>query len=115
MEVSGRTKQNYMRVIGALFRFGSARRYLPKDAIEEVEAVQQAKADNSEIEIFTPAEFAEILNTARAEMVPWLATGALRPGCPPLSASPTMARTVPTRYSLSIIGPWISTREGSSF
>ena len=77
MEVSGRTKQNYMRVIGALFRFGSARRYLPKDAIEEVEAVQQAKADNSEIEIFTPTEFAEILNAARAEMVPWLAIGGL--------------------------------------
>jgi integrase len=77
MEVSGRTKQNYMRVIGALFRFGSARRYLPKDAIEEVKAVRQAKADNSEIEIFTPAEFAEILNTARAEMVPWLAIGGL--------------------------------------
>jgi len=77
MEASGRTKQNYMRVIGTLFRFGSARRYLPKDAIEEVKAVRQAKADNSEIEIFTPAEFAEILNTARAEMVPWLAIGGL--------------------------------------
>jgi integrase len=77
MKASGRTKQNYVRAIGSLFRFGSARRYLPKDSIEEIEAVQQAKADNSEIEIFTPAEFAEILNTSRAEMVPWLAIGGL--------------------------------------
>ena len=38
---------------------------------------QQAKADSSEIEIFTPAEFAEILSNARAEMVPWLAIGGL--------------------------------------
>jgi integrase len=77
MKASGRTKQNYVRAIGSLFRFGSARRYLPKDAIEEVEAIQQAKADNGEIEIFTPSEFAEILNTARPEMVPWLAIGGL--------------------------------------
>jgi integrase len=75
MEVSGRTKQNYVRVIGALFRFGIARRYLAKDAIEEVDAVQQAKADNNEIEIFTPSEFAEILNTAGPEMAPCLAIG----------------------------------------
>jgi integrase len=77
MKASGRTKQNYVRAISSLFRFASARRYLPKDAIEEVEAVQQAKADNSAIEIFTPSEFAEILNTARPEMVPWLAIGGL--------------------------------------
>jgi integrase len=77
MKASGRTKQNYVRAIGSLFRFGSARRYLPKDSIEEVEAIQQAKADNSEIQIFRPSEFAEILNTARPEMVPWLAVGGL--------------------------------------
>jgi hypothetical protein len=52
MEVSGRTKQNYVRVIGALFRFGIARRYLARDAIEEVDSVQQAKADNNQIETF---------------------------------------------------------------
>ena len=77
MKASGRTKQNYVRVIGALFRFASAHRYLAKDAIEEVEAVQQAKADNDEIEIFTPSEFAEILITARTEMVCWMAIGGL--------------------------------------
>jgi integrase len=73
MRGSGRTKQNYLRVVTALFRFAIRRKYLPKDAIEEVEAVQQAKEDSGEIEIFTPAEMNEILTTTRPEMIPWLA------------------------------------------
>jgi integrase len=73
MKASGRTKRNYLAVIGALFRFCIKRKYLPKEAIEEVEAVQQAKVDNGEIEIFAPAEMREILTAARPEMIPWLA------------------------------------------
>ncbi len=73
MKGSGRTKQNYLRVVTALIRFAIRRKYLPKDAIEEVEAVQQAKEDNGETEIFTPAEMTEILTAAKAEMIPWLA------------------------------------------
>ena len=73
MNGSGRTKRNYLAVVSALFRFCIKRKYLPKDAMEEVEAVQQAKEDNGEIEIFTPAEMAEMLNVARPEMIPWLA------------------------------------------
>ncbi|HUD48277.1 MAG TPA: site-specific integrase [Candidatus Baltobacteraceae bacterium] len=73
MEGSGRTKQNYLRVVTALFRFAIRRKYLPKDAIEEVDAVQRAKKDNGEIEIFTCAEMNEILITARPEMIPCLA------------------------------------------
>ena len=73
MKVSGRTKRNYLAVIAALFRFCIKRRYLPKEAIEEIEAVQQQKEDNGEIEIFTPEEMREILTAARPEMVPWLA------------------------------------------
>lgn len=73
MEASGRTKRNYLAVVAALFRFCIRRKYLPKDAIEEVEAVQQTKEDNGEIEIFTPAEMNEMLIAARPEIVPWLA------------------------------------------
>jgi integrase len=73
MKGSGRTKQNYLRVVTALIRFAIRRKYLLKDAIEEVEAVQQAKEDNGETEIFTPAEMTEILTAAREEMIPWLA------------------------------------------
>ena len=76
MSVRGRTKQNYLRVIGALFRFAVRRKYLPKDALDEIEAVQLPKADSDEIEIFTPAEMREILTAARPEMIPFLAIGA---------------------------------------
>lgn len=75
MTGSGRTKLNYLRVIAALFNFAIKRKYLPKDAVEEIEAVQQAKEDNGEIEIFTPGEMQEILSAARPEMVPWIAIG----------------------------------------
>ena len=73
MKASGRTKRNYLAIIAALFNFCIKRKYLPKDAIEEIESVQQQKEDNGEIEIFTPAEMREILISARPEMVPWMA------------------------------------------
>ena len=76
LKVSGRTKQNYLRIIGALFRFAIRRKYLPKDAMDEIEAVQPPKEDTTEIEIFTPGEVREILTAARPEMVPFLAIGA---------------------------------------
>ncbi len=76
MKGSGRTKQNYLRVMAALFRFAVRRKYLPKDALEEIEAVQQVKEDNGEIEIFTPGEMREILTAARPDMIPWLAIAA---------------------------------------
>ena len=75
MKGSGRTKLNYLRVIASLFRFAIKRKYLPKDAFEEIEAVQQAKEDSGEIEIFAPGEMQEILTAARPEMVPWIAIG----------------------------------------
>ena len=76
MKGSGRTKVNYLRVISSLFRFSIRRKYLPKDALDEIAAVQQAKEDSGEIEIFTPGEMQEILSAARPEMVPWLAIAA---------------------------------------
>ncbi len=75
LQRSSRTKHNYLRVTAALFNFAIKRKYLPKEAVEEIEAVQQAKEDNGEIEIFTPEEMNEILTAARTEMVPWLAIG----------------------------------------
>lgn len=76
LNVKGRTKQNYLRVFAALFRFAIRRKYLPKDAADEIEAVQPPKQDCEEIEIFTPAEMREVLTAARPEMVPFLAIGA---------------------------------------
>ncbi len=76
MKGSGRTKRNYLRVIAALFRFAIKRKYLPKDALEEIEAVQQVKKDSCEIEIFTPEAMQEILAAAHPEMISWLAIAA---------------------------------------
>jgi integrase len=76
MNVVGRTKQNYLRVIGALFRFAVSRKYLPKDSVEEIESVQAPKVDSGEVEIFTPEYMREILTAARPEMIPFLAIGA---------------------------------------
>lgn len=73
MEGSGRTKRNYLAVVAALFRFAIRRKYLPKDAMDEIEVVQQAKEDNGEIEIFSPAELQELLTAVRPDVVPWLA------------------------------------------
>ncbi len=73
MEGSGRTKRNYLAVVAALFRFAIRRKYLPKDALDETNAVQQAKEDNGEIEIFTPAELQELLTVVRPDIAPWLA------------------------------------------
>ena len=73
LKVSGRTKQNYLRAVAALIYFAIRRKWLPKEATDEIEAVQLPKEDSAEIEIFTPGEMAEILSVARPEMVPWLA------------------------------------------
>jgi integrase len=73
MEASGRTKQNYLRHVAALIRFAIKRKHLPKDALDEVEAVETPKQDVTEVEIFKPVEMTEILSAARPEMVPWLA------------------------------------------
>ncbi len=75
MDASGRTKRNYLMQIAALFRFAAKRKYLPKDAIEEVEAVQKVKENNGEPEIFTPDEMCELLGAARPEMIPFLSIG----------------------------------------
>jgi integrase len=72
MNLSGRTKRNNLHAVGALFRFAIRQKYLPKDALEEIKSVQQAKLDDGEIEIISPAEMRELLVTARSELVPWL-------------------------------------------
>ena len=76
MKISGRSKQNYLRVVTSLFRFAIRRRYLPKESFGEIEAVQPPKVDNREVVIFTPDEMREILAAAKPKMVPWLAIGA---------------------------------------
>ena len=76
MDVCGRTKGNHLRHIIALFHFAVKRKYLPKDSIDEINAVERPEEEPSEIQIFTVEEMSELLSVARYEMVPCLAIGA---------------------------------------
>jgi integrase len=76
LDVTARTKQNYLRIIAMLFRFAIRRKHLAKDAFDEIQAVQPPKQKNDEVAIFTADEMSELLAVVRPEMVPWLAIGA---------------------------------------
>ena len=74
--VSGRTKQNHLKHIISLFKYCIRKKYLTKDALDEVTSIEKPTAEHTEIEIFSPEELREILTIARPEIVPWLAIGA---------------------------------------
>jgi hypothetical protein len=76
MSVTGRTRTNHLRHITSLFNFAIRKKYLPKDAMDEIEAVEKPELELTEIEIFSPAELQEILTAARPEIIPWLAVAA---------------------------------------
>ena len=73
--VSPRTRNNLRTAIQTLFSFAKARKYLPKDH-DELDAVARAKDGEGEIEVFTPAELAEILTHAEERLILFLALGA---------------------------------------
>jgi integrase len=73
--VGPRTRNNLRNSVQALFNFGIARKYLPKDH-DEMDAVPVAKDKGGEIEIFTPGEMAQILAVASPEHIPFLAISA---------------------------------------
>ncbi|MFN0102093.1 MAG: tyrosine-type recombinase/integrase [Bryobacteraceae bacterium] len=72
---TGRTQNNYRRIIGTLFKFAIRRKYLPRDH-DELAAVEKADDDSGDIEIFTPAELRQLFAVARPEMFVYLAIGA---------------------------------------
>ena len=75
LKVGPRTRNNLRNSVQALFNYGVARKYLPRDH-DEIESVPLAKDKGGEIEIFTPGEMAEILAVASEEHVPFLAISA---------------------------------------
>ncbi len=76
LNVAGRTRKNHLRHITSLFKFAVRKKYLPKDAMDEIEAVEKPEVELTEIEIFSPDELREILTAARPEIIPWLAVAA---------------------------------------
>jgi integrase len=75
LDVSPRTRNNLRGSVQTLFSYAKAKGYLPKDN-DEMDAVPVAKDKGGDIEIFTPAEMAELLSNAPAHLVPFLALGA---------------------------------------
>jgi integrase len=73
LNVAGRTKRNHFRHINSLFKFAIRRKYLPKDALDEMAAIEKPEEDIKEIEIFSPNEMNEVLRVARPEITAWLA------------------------------------------
>ena len=73
LNVAGRTKRNHLRVITSLFKLAIRRKYLPKDALDELAAVEKPEEEITEIEIFSPDEMDEILRVARPELAAWMA------------------------------------------
>jgi integrase len=85
--LSGRTQNNFRRLINTLFKFAIKRGYVPKDH-DELNAVELADEDYGDIEIFTPTELRKLLNSCltpvkergkmrdREAMVPYLAIAA---------------------------------------
>ena len=91
--LSGRTQNNFRKLINTLFKFAIKRGYLPKDH-DEISAVELADEENSDIEIFTAVELRKLFNACitpvkerknmrnREVMIPYLAIAAfcgLRP------------------------------------
>jgi integrase len=74
LKVSGRTQNNFRRLIGTLFRFAIKRGYLAKDhpGVTEVELATELPPD---IEIFTCEEMGKLLGAAEPDIIPFVTLG----------------------------------------
>ncbi len=75
LELSPRTQNNLRMTVHTLFNFAKTRRYLPKDH-DEMDSVPVVKDRGGAIEVFTPAELEEILDSAGGALIPFLVLGA---------------------------------------
>src|ERR1035437_1043329 len=73
--LSPRTRNNIRTSMHMLFKFAEGRRYLPKDH-DELDSVSVVNDREGDIEVFTPAEFTEVLCCASESMMPFLTLGA---------------------------------------
>ena len=70
-----RTKRNYWKLINTLIQFGVKRKCISNEMLDQVRGVDLPKDNPSEITIWKPSDFAEMLNAARPELVPTLVLG----------------------------------------
>jgi integrase len=75
LDVTGRTRLNFLRTIGTLFNFAKAQGYLPLDH-PGTSQITRPSTTPSEIEVFTPEEMQKILDHSEPEGIPALVIGA---------------------------------------
>jgi len=73
--LSPRTRNNIRTSLHTLFKFAEGRRYLSKDH-DELNSVAVINDRDGDIEVFTVAEFTEVLCCADEPMIPFLVLGA---------------------------------------
>jgi integrase len=79
LRVSGRTRNNYRRVLSVLFGYAVARGFSGDNAITKT---TKAKVTDKPVEVLTPEQTRRLLESATSEILPYIAIGAfggLRP------------------------------------
>ncbi|MBM3880431.1 MAG: hypothetical protein FJ387_12055 [Verrucomicrobia bacterium] len=66
--LSGRSQNNFRRIINTFFQFAKRRGYLPRDW-DEMSGVERADDDSGDIEVFSPAELRRLLAACAAPVV----------------------------------------------
>ena len=74
--VAPRTRNQMLTSVRTLFSFAKSRSFLPKNELSEAEALGKAKVGDTETVIFTPEQMRDLMTSAPALLIPFLAIGA---------------------------------------
>jgi len=77
LKLSATSRNNFRRVICAMFSFARDAGYLIKGRETEAHATAKAKESELEIEVFTPEEYARLLAAADEQLLPFLVFGGM--------------------------------------
>ena len=72
LNVGPRTKANHINDVGGFIRWAVKKKHAHEGAIKEIEAVEPPEFDDPEIELFTPVELREMLDSCRPALLPQL-------------------------------------------
>jgi hypothetical protein len=87
LKVAPRTKRNFKANIATLFDYARSRKYLSRDRKTEAEHLDAIEAGNTEIGVFSPAEFSKLITAADPVLCHTLPSGlSLASGIPRLIA-----------------------------
>jgi integrase len=75
LKLSARSYNNFRGTLKTFFGFAKKQRWLSKE-LDLLEAIEKRKEKNAPVEIFTPAELAELFDHVRSELATCLALGA---------------------------------------